>query len=132
MKPLLLLVVSLTLMANSYAVVSKKNMPEVSLGQLRALYLKKSSYINTLKIVPLNLGARDNVRRSFEKNILHMSFTRLKSYWIQQHYLGHRPPISLKSQQSIISFVKKVDGAIGYIEMKNLDDDLHILYRWEE
>ena len=132
MKIFMFVLISFTLSANSYVVVSKKNIKSISLGQLKALYLKKSSYLDTLKIVPLNLTAKDSVRTSFEKNILHMNFSRLKRYWMKQHYLGHRPPISLKSEQSVISFVKKVDGAIGYIHVKNLDDELQVLYRWKD
>jgi ABC-type phosphate transport system substrate-binding protein len=121
-----------SLNATQYALVASKDMQNISLGQVKALYLKKTLYIGDKKIIPLNLQAKDKIRKSFERNVLHMNFNRLKSYWSKQHYLGHRPPITMKSQNSIKAFVKKIDGAIGYIELSNLDDNLKILYKWSE
>jgi len=132
MKTFILLLFTLILSANHYVAVSNKSIKRISVEKLKALYLKKSFYVHDLKIVPVNLAPKSSARTSFEVNILKMNFSRLKTYWMKQHYLGHRPPISLKSQKSVISFVKKVDGAIGYIEQKNIDDDLAILYEWED
>ncbi len=119
-------------LANEYVVVSNKQMREVSKTQLKAIFLKKLTFIDDKKIIPINLEPKDNLRVDFEKRVLNMNFGRLKSYWTKQHYLGHRPPLSMKSQESIIAFIKRVDGAIGYIERKNLDEDLKIIYKWEE
>ncbi len=118
--------------AQEYAVIAHKSTPPLSLEQIRAIYLKKLSRIHNTTMVPLNLSAHDPLRQSFEKHILHMSFQRLKSYWSRQHYLGHRPPVSMKSQESVLSFVKNVKGAIAYIDTKHIDDDLHVLYRWRD
>ena len=118
--------------ANEYVVVSNKNMKDISKTQIRAIFLKKLSILDNIKIVPVNLQARNSLRVNFENMVLNMSFGRLKSYWTAQHYLGHRPPLSMKSQESIKSFIKKVDGAIGYMDKKNLDKDLKVLYEWKE
>ena len=61
-----------------------------------------------------------------------MRYSRLKSYWTKQHYLGHRPPLTMKSQESILAFIKKVDGAVGYIDLKNIDSDINIVYKWSD
>ncbi|MBW6488098.1 hypothetical protein [Sulfurimonas sp.] len=61
-----------------------------------------------------------------------MNFERLKSYWAAQHYLGKRPPVGMHSEESVKAFVKNVEGAIGYINVKNLDNDIKVLYRWSE
>jgi len=118
--------------AKEYAVVASYPFTKLPLNKIKALFLKKSNYIGDIKIVPLNLSLGDKARKSFEKNILRMNFVKLKSYWTQQHYLGHRPPISMKSQESMKAFIKNVQGAIGYIEVKNIDSDLTILYRWSD
>jgi len=127
----LVLLLSNTL-ANEYVVVSNKNMKKISKTQLKAIFLKKITIIDDKKIIPINLQPKDTLRVDFEKKVLAMSFGRLKSYWIRQHYLGRRPPLSMKSQESIKVFIKRVDGAIGYIERKNLDKDLKVIYQWEE
>ena len=115
---------------SDYVVISNKTMPSISKTQLKAIFLKKLTIVNDMKMVPINLNPRDTLRQSFEKKILKMNFIRLKNYWSQQHYLGHRPPLNLHSQESVKAFVKKVDGAIGYIDAKNIDNELKELYRW--
>ena len=118
--------------ANEYVVVSNKKMKDISKTQLRAIFLKKLSILDNMNIVPVNLQARDSLRVNFESIVLNMGFGRLKSYWTAQHYLGNRPPLSMKSQESVKYFIKKVDGAIGYIDKENLDEDLKVLYEWKE
>jgi len=134
MKNILLSILLLTSVsfANEYVVISNKNMKDLSINQIKAIFLKKLAFIEDIKAVPINLEARDPLRLKFEKEILNMSFSRLKTYWTTQHYLGHRPPISMKSQKSIKSFVKKVDGSIGYINAENLDNSVKVIYKWRD
>ena len=129
---LIILFFSSILLAEEYAVISNQNMKNLSTNQIKAIFLKKLTYVEDLKIIPINLEVRDSIRLNFQKHILHMNFSRLKKYWTKQHYLGHRPPVSMKSQESIKSFVKKVDGSIGYINIKNIDESVKIIYRWKD
>lgn len=129
---ILMLLVSLPAISSDYVVIANKEMKDFSKGQIKAIFLKKLTLVNDMNIVPINMGATSPVRLEFEKHVVKMSFSRLKSYWTKQHYLGHRPPITMKSQESVKAFVKKVDGAIGYIEANNVDDSLKILYKWSD
>ena len=129
---LLLLLLQVNLNAKEYAVVASFAYEDMPINKIKALFLKKSAYVGSLKIIPLNLSLGDTRRDSFEKNVLGMNFSTLKSYWNRQHYLGHRPPISLKSQKAMKTFIKNVQGAIGYIELKNVDSELNILYIWSD
>ena len=128
----LILCTSTISMASEHFIVSNKKINNLSQTQIKAIFLKKLIHLNNVKLIPLNLEPNDPLRVSFEKNILQMNFTRLKSYWSSQHYLGKRPPLRLKSQESIKAFVKKVDGAIAYIDENNIDNGLHILYKWKD
>ena len=129
---IILLLGSFYLHASEYVVVSNKHMKTLSLAEIRAIYLKKLSYKKDTKFLPINLGLRDEIRKSFEKKVLQMSKSKLKVYWTKQHYLGQRPPLSMKSQEAVKKLVKKVDGAIGYININALDDELLIIYRWRD
>ncbi len=126
------LILNTTIFGIEYAVISNKNMKKLSKSQIKAIFLKKISIIDDIKVLPINLSTREELRRAFESHILNMSFMRLSSYWAKQHYLGQRPPLSIQSQQSVKAFVKKVDGAIGYINANEIDNELKILYRWED
>ena len=118
--------------ADTYVVIANKNMNDLSAAQLKAIFLKRLTVIDNINIVPVNLGARDPLRSEFEKKVLKMRFSRLRSYWTKQHYLGHRPPITMQSEESIKTFVHKIEGAIGYINEANLDTRVKILYRWSD
>lgn len=128
----LLLFLSLFSFASEYVVISNKNMNALSESEIKAIFLKKLTLKDDVTLVPLNLEAGDPLRLVFEEKILGMDFEKLKSYWTKEHYLGHRPPISMKSQESVIAFVKKVDGAIGYINANSADDTIKVLYRWKD
>ena len=129
---LTLLVLLITkLSAASFVVIAHKDMPSLSSAQIKAIFLKKRLFLDGVALVPLNLGVKDPLRHTFEKQLLHMGFSRLKSYWSRQHYLGHRPPLNMHSQESVIAFVQKVEGAIGYVDAAHLTPDLHVIYREE-
>lgn len=115
-----------------YVVIAQKSMPNLSIKQIRAIYLKKVTVLNDTPLVPVNLSASSKIRKSFEKRVLKMGYNRLKAYWTKQHYLGHRPPLKMKSQKSVKAFVKKIKGAIGYIEKSMVDSDMKILYKWRD
>lgn len=120
------------ILATEYVVVTSAKIPELSQSQVRALFLKKRLYIDGAKIVPVNLGLNSKIRKSFERHVLKMNLPRLKSYWAKEHYLGVRPPITMKSQESVNRFLNKVDNSIGYLELKSQDSDLNIIYRWRD
>jgi len=129
---LLCIALSVLCFAEEYAVIANKKMKTLSVEQIKAIFLKKLTFIDNIQVVPINLSVRDPMRRHFENKILQMNFQRLKSYWSKQHYLGHRPPINMKSEESAISFVKKVEGALTYVNVKHLDKSVNIIYRWRD
>lgn len=118
--------------AEEYAVIANKKIKDLSTAQIKAIFLKKITVIENINAVPVNLGARDPIREKFENEIVGMNFERLKSYWAKQHYLGKRPPVGMQSEESVKAFVKNVEGAIGYINANNLDNEIKVLYRWSE
>ena len=118
--------------ADEYAVIANKKIEDLQVAQISAIFLKRLKTVNGIKLVPINLEALNPLRLDFEKKVLHMSLPTLKSYWIKQHYLGHRPPISMQSQQSVLSLVKQLDGGVAYINAKYIDEDVNVLYRWRD
>ncbi len=118
--------------AQEYAVVSNSLLDKLSPLQIKAIFLKKLTHINSKHIVPVNLPSSSNIRDNFEKELLHMSKKRLKSYWIKKHYLGVRPPVTMKSQKSALAFVKNVQGAITYVKIENIDESIKVLYKFSD
>lgn len=126
------IMLSTILLADEYAVIANHKMKDLSTAQIKAIFLKKITVIESINAVPVNLGARDPIREKFENKIVEMNFERLKSYWTKEHYLGKRPPVGMQSEESVKAFVKNVEGAIGYINANNLDNSVKVLYRWSE
>lgn len=120
------------LSAKEYLIVANKDIRTLTKAEVKAVYLKKIIYLDDHKLVPVNLEVSNKVRAAFEKDVLNMGYIRLKSYWTKQHYLGHRPPIIMKSQESVKKFIQKVDGAVGYIEADKFENDLKIIYKWSD
>ena len=127
-----LLIFSTLLFSGDYVIIVNNNMRELTNSEIRAIFLKKITFVGDTKMVPVNLEANNPIRIKFQEHFLNMSFKKLESYWMKQHYLGHRPPISMKSQESVKAFVSKVEGAIGYIEASHEDDSVRIIYRWSD
>lgn len=117
---------------NEYAVIANKKIGKLQRAQIKAIFLKKLEVVHDIRMVPINLEPRSSLRTHFDENFLNMSFERLKKYWIKQHYLGHRPPLDMKSEESAILLVKKLDGGITYIESKYIDDDVNVLFKWND
>lgn len=129
---ILFILITVSSLADEYFVISNKNMKDLSSKQIKAIFLKKISFVDDLKVIPVNLEPRNELRLKFEQEILQMSFSRLKIYWTNQHYLGKRSPISMKSEESVKAFVKKVDGSLGYIRAEELDSSLKVVYKWSD
>jgi ABC-type phosphate transport system substrate-binding protein len=129
-----LLIIHLALFAKDYALIVNKNSSIESLTQLqvKSIFLKKNIIINDQEMVPINLLATDELREYFESEVLNMSRASLQSFWVKEHYMGKRPPLNMQSYKSVIAFVKKIDGAIGYIPLSDADDELKIVYRWSK
>ena len=129
-----LLLIAVLGAAKEYGVVANVHLPikEITQEKLRQIFLKKHRFIGDVQLVVLNQKPNSPIRRSFEKNVLHMSRQRLKRYWTAEHYKGNRPPIPLSSDESVIKFVQKVEGAIGYVDLQKLPkgSSVRILYKW--
>jgi len=132
MKMVLFTLLYISAFAQDYAIISNKHIAKLSPAQIKAVFLKKLDYIEGVHLVPINLTSYNPIRLKFEYEILKMKKQRLKSYWTRQHYLGNRPPVVMKSQQSALVFLQKVEGAIAYIEMEHINKNINILYQWSD
>lgn len=128
---LLILLISIALSAEQFVLIINKESPIKSLSkkELKRIYLKKRHFWGEMKLTALNLPPNSTLRQDFEHNVLGMSAKELESYWMRQHYRGQRPPYRLKSAQSVLIFVKKVKGAIGYIPRSLVDKSVRVIYR---
>ena len=111
----------------SVIVNSNSQIDSIDKSQLRDLFLRKNSYINKQKIIPVNLLADNSARKAFESSILNMDRATLNTYWTSQYLKDIRPPLSKKSYNAVLIFVLNVDGAIGYIPSNMVDNRVRVI-----
>lgn len=129
---LLVAVVSVGLFGGDWVVVAGGGFKSGSLSQkqVKDIFLKKKTFIDSQEVIPINLPASEKGRSIFEEKLLGMDRTEIGNYWISQHYQGITPPLTQKSQAGVKAFLKNAKGAIGYIEKSQLDSDLKVLYEF--
>jgi hypothetical protein len=86
-------------------------------GLLADAFLKKvTRWATGEPIRPVDLQAGNRVRRRFSEAILKRSVGAVRSYWQQRIFSGRDvPPPEFESDDSVIAFVAKYEGAIGYV-----------------
>ncbi len=122
---------AIALFAENWVLVTQTDtsISKLNQKQIRKLYLQEHTFINGIKFRPLNLSAKHQLRKAFEKEILKMSRYNLRRWWTQRHYMGIRPPHVVVSTSSMLSYIQNVKGAIGYLPKKMIKDtNLSILY----
>lgn len=111
-------------------VVSKEvNVEELSRKDIRKIFLKEKDFIGDYPAVPVNLPPSDPLRRVVEEKVLGMDEEELQLFWNRKYLDGVDPPPVFASQEAIKRFVKKVKGAVGYIDESLLDNELKVIFR---
>ncbi len=68
-------------------------------------------------ISPVDLRAGSAVRRRFCEVVLKRSLAAVRSYWQQRIFSGRDvPPPEVDSEESVVSYVAKYPGAVGYVK----------------
>ena len=130
MRWLLILLFGMTLQAEQWVVIGHGVLQEERLTavQVKAIFLGEKHYVESIRLVPLNLPAEDPLRAKFETKILGLSRTQIHAYWIKQHYLGKRPPKVMASIEASIRYVEMVEGAVAYVPLSAIGK--HHVYVW--
>ncbi len=122
------------LKAESFVLITHPDSPIRSLNasEAKMIYLKQRRYWGEAKLTVLNLPPNNPLRNEMENQILHMTQEELDTYWMKQHYKGYRPPYRVESIESMILFVKKVEGSVGYIPKSRLEKGVKVIYESPE
>jgi ABC-type phosphate transport system substrate-binding protein len=88
----------------------------LSVDELAAIYLLRiTAWPDGTQIVPVNREATSRIRTDFTARVLREDSATLAAYWNEMHFMGKQPPVVQESQRSVIAFVRKVPGAVGYV-----------------
>jgi len=102
-----------------YVVIVQATNPASSVERkfLENAFLKKiTRWPDDTTIRPVDLPASSPVRRRFTEEILERTLESVKSYWQQRIFSGRDvPPPELDTDEDVVAYVRKHDGAVGYV-----------------
>ena len=100
----------------------------ITVEQLADIFtLKKIFWANNIQVVPVNREASSEEREKFSGEVFNLSPQQLGEYWNRLRFQGKLPPLIQTSDQAVLSFVRSVPGAIGYINANQKPSGVKIL-----
>lgn len=134
--PLILLLLGLLLgvsaRAETLLVIANPQVPAaaISAEELSSIYLlQRTTWNNGTPVAPVNREASSSARESFSEKIFSRSPTELSEYWSRLRFQGKIPPLVQTSDQAVLGFVRKVPGAIGYVEASQAPAGVKVLLK---
>ncbi|WP_184799495.1 hypothetical protein [Nitrospirillum iridis] len=103
----------------------------IGVGEVAAIYLLRTTvWPDGHPIVPVNREIASDLRRKFTTLVLRQDPGSLAAYWNEMHFRGKFPPLVQESEQSVLAFVERVPGAVGYVSGGiPLPADVHVVAR---
>lgn len=105
--------------ATDFLVIVNRDNPNVALRRefLTDAFLKRSTRWTDGEVIrPVDQRVDSVVRRRFSESILQRSVAAVKSYWQQRIFSGRElPPPEVDSDESVLSYVTKHRGGVGYV-----------------
>jgi len=120
------------LAADRIAVIVGKQAPQIAFSHanLVDIFLKRIQVDNRrASVVPLNLSPMNPLRVAFSLSLLGEKPSALQRYWTERYFHGVAPPYTVRSQESMLRFVAKTPGAIGYVLSCRVDDRVRVVAR---
>jgi ABC-type phosphate transport system substrate-binding protein len=103
----------------SYRVIVHPTNPATTVDRrfLEDAFLKRAvRWPNGKVIRPVDQSSKSTARSSFSKDVLNRSIGAVKAYWQQRIFSGTDiPPPEFDSDEQVVAYVLKYDGAVGYI-----------------
>ena len=112
------------------ALVVAKNSPvsDISLPDLKRLYLGEHINVSGQRMIPLNLAPLLRERTGFDKTVLNMSPDAVARYWIDRKIRGDSgPPKALDSADLVQRVVGRLEGAIGYAQAAEIRPEVKVV-----
>jgi ABC-type phosphate transport system substrate-binding protein len=95
----------------------------ISMPELKLIYWRKKDYwANGRHIHPVNLPADNPLRMRFSNKVLGSLPSTQTDYWNEVYFHGVSPPYVVNSEEAVLRYVAETAGAIGYINVCNVDN----------
>jgi len=82
-------------------------------------------------IVPLNLEAESPTRVAFTSRVFSLDPEHLAAHWNAQYFHGIFPPTVLTTAAAVKRYVATDPRAIGYVDVRDVDDTVRVILKLE-
>lgn len=109
------------------AVLVAKDSPvsDISIYELKRLYLGERINSSGKRLVPLNLPPTTRERLGFDRTVLNMAPDAIARYWVDRKIRGESgPPKTIEPAELLQRVVARLDGAIGYAPLNEIRPEL--------
>jgi len=116
--------------ASELLIIASPQVPvsTITAEQLADIFtLKKTFWTRNIQVVPVNREASSEERETFSEQVFNLPPQELGEYWNRLRFQGKLPPLIQTSDQAVLSFVRSVPGAIGYINANQKPSGVKIL-----
>jgi len=116
--------------ASELLIIASPQVPvsTITAEQLADIFtLKKTFWTRNIQVVPVNREASSEERETFSEQVFKLPPQELGEYWNRLRFQGKLPPLIQTSDQAVLSFVRSVPGAIGYINANQKPSGVKIL-----
>lgn len=114
--------------ADQVAVIGYPGMPRLDLLTIQKLFTGRIIEIDGVLVTVVNAAPGEEVRSRFLTLFLNQDEDQYLAYWIVRRFIGKgSPPQELASDSATIDFIQSHPGAIGYIDVIELQPGLNVL-----
>lgn len=124
----------LTAMADIVVIVNSDNtIDSLKRGEVIDIYMGRHlNFSNQQPASPLDLPISSVLRLTFYKQLVGKSVAEVNAYWARLLFTGRAsPPRPMKDSKTVLSFVKDNKSAIAYLDSKDLNNQVKVVYRFE-
>jgi len=121
---------------NDVIVVVNINNPTDQLTKSQVIDLFMGKYLafpNGIKASTVDIDGKGNLKKRFYQQLVGMSLARVNSFWSRIKFTGRaKPPLKQPNEDAIIRFITLEKDAISYISRSKLNENLKVVFEFNE
>ncbi len=116
--------------ADQVVLIGHPSMRKLDLVTVQRIYTGKVVEIDGNPVIPLNAQPNQVNRLRFLSDYLQQDEEKFVAYWTVRRYVGKgTPPREFPDSASLIAYIQKTPGAIGYVNDSEVTPSMNVLLR---
>lgn len=113
-------------------IVNKNNSVTINAEEIKGIFLGKiNTFPNGLEAIPLVQKSKTPIANEFTKKVLKKTNSQVQAYWSKLVFTGQgTSPKELSNNKKVISIVSSNLNTIGYINAKDIPDNVRVINKF--